>query len=127
MLSGRSFMSIKNRSGPNTDPCGTPETTSFHSEVWQFKTTLSMRFWRWFLKSESSSPWTPYVFNYKRPSCQTLSNVLDISKKTPLTSTVWFSSNAVCISWIFDSNWAIHESPGRKPDWEDVKSLLLIK
>ena len=32
------------------------------------------------------------------PSCQTLSNALEISKKTPRTSTVGFSSNAVCIS-----------------------------
>ena len=48
------------------------------------------------------------------PSCQTLSNAFDISKKTPLTSIVGFSSKAVWISWIIDNNWAIHESPGRK-------------
>ena len=61
------------------------------------------------------------------PSCQTLSNAFDMSKKTPLTSTVGFSSKAVWISWIIDNNWAIHESPGGKPDWESVKSLLLRK
>ena len=61
------------------------------------------------------------------PSCQTLSNAFDISKKTPLTSTVGFSSKAVWISWIIDNNWAIHESPGGKAHWESVKSLLLRK
>ena len=50
-----------------------------------------------------------------------------MSRKTPLTSTVRSSSNAVCISRIIDDSWAIHESPGRNPDREGVKSLLLIK
>ena len=69
----------------------------------------------------------PYAFNlYKRPSCQTLSNALHISEKTPPTSTMGFSSNA-CISWIIDSNRAIHESPERKSHWEGVKNLLLVK
>ena len=38
-------------------------------------------------------------------------------------------SKAVCISCIIDidSNWAKHESPGRKPYWEGVKNLLLSK
>ena len=61
------------------------------------------------------------------PSCQALSKAFDISKKTPLTSAVGFSSKAVWILWIIDNNWAIHESPRRKPDWEVVKSLLLRK
>ena len=61
------------------------------------------------------------------PSCQTLSNAFDVSKKTPLTPTVGFSSKAVSISRIIDNNWAIHESTGRNPDLEGVKSLLLWK
>ena len=61
------------------------------------------------------------------PSCQTLSKVFDISKTTPLTSIAGFSSKLVWISWIVDNNWAIHESPARKPDWEAVKGLLLWK
>ena len=56
-------------------------------------------------------------------SCQTFSTVFDISKKTPLTSTAGFSSKAVWVLWIIDNNWAMHESSGRKPDWEGVKSL----
>ena len=59
------------------------------------------------------------------PSCQTLSKAFDISKKTPLISTIRFSSKAVWISGIIDNNWEMQESPGRKPDWEGVKSLLL--
>ena len=70
----------------------------------------------------------PYDSNLKeRPSCQTLSNSLEIPWKTPLTSIVGFSSNSVCISWINDNSWAIHELPGRSRDWEGVKSLLLKK
>ena len=61
------------------------------------------------------------------PSCQTLSKAFDISKKAPLTSAAGFSSKAVWISWIIDNNWAIQESPEKKPDWEGVKSLLLWK
>ena len=61
------------------------------------------------------------------PSCQTSSNAFDISKTTPLTSTVGCLSKAVWISWIIDNNWAIYESTERKPYWEGVKSLLLWK
>ena len=48
-----------------------------------------------------------------------------MSRNTPLTSTVGLLLNAVCLSYIIDSSWAIRESPGRKPDSEEVKSLLL--
>ena len=44
------------------------------------------------------------------PSSKTLWNAFDISKKTPLTSTIGFSSKAVWISCIIDNNWAIHKS-----------------
>ena len=50
------------------------------------------------------------------PSCQTLSKAFDLSKDTPLTSTVGISSREAWISWVDDNNSAIHESPGRKPD-----------
>ena len=42
-----------------------------------------------------------------------LSNALDIYKKTPLTSLVGFSSNAVSISCKIDSSWAMQKSPGK--------------
>ena len=31
--SGRSFMYIKNKSGPSTDPCGIPDIIFLHSDV----------------------------------------------------------------------------------------------
>ena len=63
----------------------------------------------------------------ERPSCQTLSNSLEMSKKTSLTSAGGLLSKLVFISWIMDKSWAIHESPGKKTDCEGVKSLLLTK
>ena len=48
-----------------------------------------------------------------------------MSRNKPLTSPVGLLSNAVCISYIIESSWAIHESPARKRDCEEVKSLLL--
>ena len=53
-----------------------------------------------------SSPDIPFCCNLKsKPSCQTLSNALDISRKTPLTS--WPSSNAKRILCAIDSNWLL--------------------
>ena len=48
-----------------------------------------------------------------------------MSRNRRLTSPVGLLSNAVCISCIIESSWAMHESPGRKPDCEELKSLLL--
>ena len=81
------------------------------------------------MSSKRKSPSMPYVFNLNnKPSCQILSNALEMSKKIhPLTSTVGLSSKADCISCIMDSSWAMHESPGRKPDWEGVKTFLCRK
>ena len=61
----------------------------------------------------------------KRPLFQTLLKVFDISRNTPLTSAVGLLSNAVYILCVIESSWAIHESPGRKADSEEEKSLLL--
>ena len=58
---------------------------------------------------------------------ETLLNALEMSKMIPFTLTVGLSSKADCISCIIDSSWAMHESPGRKPDWEGIKSLLCRK
>ena len=40
MLSGRSLMKIRNRTGPKTDPCGTPERTGTGSEARPSNTTF---------------------------------------------------------------------------------------
>ena len=45
-----------------------------------------------------------HLISKMRPSCQTSSNAFEISRKTPLTSTVGFSANAVCISCIIDDS-----------------------
>ena len=39
-------MYIKNKSGPSTDPCGTPDIIFFHSDDWPFKRTLCSWFSR---------------------------------------------------------------------------------
>ena len=62
-----------------------------------------------------------------RPFCHTLSNALEISKNTPLTSAGGLLSKLVCNSRIMARSWAIHKSPGRKLTCEGVKGLLLIK
>ena len=61
------------------------------------------------------------------PSCQTLLKAFDISKDTPLTSTVGISPTEAWISWVADNNWAIHESPGRKPNlkvWRECSKII---
>ena len=60
-----------------------------------------------------------------KPSWQTLSKALDMSKKTLLT----FSrlSKDVKISWVIDNSWLIPESPGWKPDLFLEMSLLAEK
>ena len=40
MLSGISFVSMRNKKGCNTNPSGTPEMISVDSEVWPFEGTL---------------------------------------------------------------------------------------
>ena len=67
-----------------------------------------------------------FYFNLKiRPSCQTLSKALDMSKETVLTSNPL--SKDVKISWVIDSSWLIQESPGWKPNWLVEMSLLAEK
>ena len=59
-----------------------------------------------------------------RPSCHTLSNALDISRKTDQASRVGLQSKAVNIVWTIDSNWFMVESAGRKPDWFGFNKLF---
>ena len=56
-----------------------------------------------------------------------MANALEMPKKIPITLAVGLSSKADCISRIMDSNWAMPESPGNKPNWEGVKGLLCRK
>ena len=41
--SGRSFIKIKKKIGPDTDPSGTPEFIFLKSEIWPFNTALHLR------------------------------------------------------------------------------------
>ena len=41
--SGKSFIYIKDKRGPNTDPWGTPVFIFLQSEFWPFKTTLCFK------------------------------------------------------------------------------------
>ena len=38
--SGRSLIQIKNRSAPNTEPCGTPALIICHEDILPFRTTM---------------------------------------------------------------------------------------
>ena len=40
ILSGRSLINIKKRTGPKTDPWGTPDKTGTGSEAWPSNTTF---------------------------------------------------------------------------------------
>ena len=56
-----------------------------------------------------------------------MSKALEMSKKVPLTSSDELQPNDLRISWVIDSNWEIHESPGKKPDRLLVNNLFFIK
>ena len=78
---------ITNNNGPRIDPWGTPALTSDQSENCPFNENLCFLFLRKSHKRFSKLPHIPFCFNLKmRLSCQTLSNALYISRKTPLPS-----------------------------------------
>ena len=73
-------------------------------------------------------PNTPLHSSLKsRPSCQTLSNALDISRKTAHISLDGNSSKAVYMQYVIDKSWLIVESPGRNPDWLGVSKSFFTK
>ena len=51
-----------------------------------------------------------------KPSCHTLSDAFNISKKTGLTSKVGLQSNTSDISCVIANDWFMEESDQRKPD-----------
>ena len=107
-----------------THPLGTPEFIFLQSKVLPFSTPLCF----WSLRQNSNKdiklPLIPSDFNLnKRPSCKTLSNASEMSKKH--FSHQQEDCNSVYISLIFDKIWSIHISPGTKSDREGAKSLLL--
>ena len=85
--SARSFIYIKNRSGPSMEPCGTPALTLAQEEVYPLRTTLCFLFLKKFDNRFKRLPDMPSCFSLKiRPSRHTLSKALDISRNTLRTS-----------------------------------------
>ena len=82
-LSGKSFIYIINSTGPITLPCGTPEITSFHSEIDSPRTTR----WRLLVKNASIQskilPDMPYLDSFSNNRlCGTLSMAFSKSRKS---------------------------------------------
>ena len=85
--SDKSLIYIKNNNGPRMEPWGTPALTLVHKEDCPFNTTLCFLFVKKCFKTFNKFPDIPFSYNLKiRPSCQTLSNAFEMSRKTPLTS-----------------------------------------
>ena len=94
---------------PNTGPCATLAFPIFQLEDWPFKTTLWHLLWRNDSIWSRISPFISLFFSlYRRPSCQTLSNVFDKSKKTPWTSNDGLASNALKVLWVIEISWLIN-------------------
>ena len=53
--------------------------------------------------------------------------LIDIYHKIPITSLDGLSASDFCILCIILQCCEVQESPGRKPDWQIVKSLFSIK
>ena len=80
-----------------------------------------------FLKKQvRPSPIAPADFNlWIKPTCQTQSNALLMSKKTTLTSLhAWIALQYVLYKNV---NWLIQESPGINPDWSVKRRWLSWK
>ena len=85
--SARSFVYIKNSSGPSIDPSGAPALTSVQEEVCPLETTLCFLFLKKFDNKFKRLPDMPFCFNLKIiPSCHTLSKALNMSRNTLRTS-----------------------------------------
>ena len=70
-----------------------------------------------FQKGLQRFPDMPIILSlWSKPSCQTLSNAFDVSKKTDPTLRDGSESKVSNISCVIASNWFIHESDGRNAD-----------
>ena len=90
-------MYIRNNNGTNIEACGTPASVLVHEEYFPVSTTRCFMFDEKSIIKFRSFLHIPFCFNlYVRPLCHNLSNTLEISSKTPLTS--YPSSNDLYIS-----------------------------
>ena len=91
------------RRGPKIDTQGTPALTPVHEETCPFRITLCFLSFKESDNTLSRLPEIPFCFSSKiKPSCQTLSNAIEISRKTRLTSNL--SSKDVHILWFIDKS-----------------------
>ena len=106
---------------------GTPSFTPFHEKTCPFKVSLCFLSFEKSDKTLSTLPEIPFCFSLKIiPSCQTLSNDFEISRKAPLTSN--HLSKDLYTSWVIDKSSLIQESPHLTPDWfEEIKLFLIRK
>ena len=90
--SGRSLIKTRNKIGPRTDPCGTPDVTGADAELSPSTTTLCDRPDRKSSIHGSTLPRIPYHLSfYSRRACDTLSKALEKSM------------TAVSVCWPMDS------------------------
>ena len=124
--SGMSFINIRNRTGPSTEPCGTPLLTDWRLDTFNPSTTHWDLFERYDSNQWRDVPLTTYRANFCRSiSWSTTSKAFLRSKNIAATMfplSIWLSQslinliNAVWQEWCF-----------RKPDWASCKSLYLFK
>ena len=92
---------MRKNKGPNTEPFVTLALTNFQLEDWPLKTTLWRLLWRNDSIRSRKLPFIPLFFSFRRrPSCQTVSNASDKSKKTSRTYNDGLASNALKILWV---------------------------
>ena len=85
--SDKSLIWIRKNNAPRIDFWGTLTSILVQDECCPFKTTFCFLWYKKWVITYKRLPNIPCYFNLKRrPSCQTLSNALDISKKTPVVS-----------------------------------------
>ena len=124
----RSLMQMGKIDGPKTEPSGSPAVTDFHTEDWPLKTTLWHLFFKNYLMSLRRLLLTPLLLSLsKRPSCQTLSNDLDRSKKTPQISNQRLASKALKMFCVIAISWYMQGSLGLNPDWLLLEKLFLSR
>ena len=83
----KSLIYTSNNNGPKIEPCGTPALILAQEETCPLITTLCFVLPKKISRILNKSPELKFCSSLKRiPSCQTLSNALEMSKKTLLTT-----------------------------------------
>ena len=84
---GKSLIEIRKIKGPNTEPCRIPAFKNFQLEDYdRFKQLCDVNYGEMTQLDQKDYYFLHCFLLYRRPSCQTLSNVFAKSNKTPQTS-----------------------------------------